>query len=53
MTLASGCVNDSAICSGVKKPVDDHVAALLADGGDLSVMTGQILISKLDAGCDR
>ena len=55
MMLVTGCttVSYEAICAGTKKATDDHVAALLADGGDLSVVTGQALVSQLDAGCGR
>ena len=51
--LASCSLNasDSAICSATEKAANDHVAALLLDGGDLSVTTGQVLIAQLDAGC--
>ena len=49
----TACVNvsDSAICDGLKNDVDRHAEALLADGGDLSVVSGDNLIAKFDAAC--
>ena len=50
----SGCVrgaSDSAICDGTASSRTDHAAALAADGGNLSVMTGAKLISQIDAAC--
>jgi len=52
--LVNGCaigVNNSAICDGTAVLRDIHAEALLADGGDKSVMTGQALIATLDRGC--
>lgn len=54
MLLASGCVsvsNQAAICDGTRSLRDAHTEALLADGGDLSVVTGVGLIGALDAAC--
>lgn len=44
-------VNESALCDGTRQARDAHTAALLADGGNLSVVTGVNLIGILDAGC--
>ena len=51
--LASGCLNANAeaICDGLRKDVDALNAALLIDAGDLSVTTGQAVISRFDQGC--
>lgn len=54
MLLVSGCAgvpNATAICDATRKLRDNHTAALLADGGDVSVVTGAALIGALDAGC--
>lgn len=56
MLLVSGCVNalnDSAICNGTAQSRTSHAAALVADGGPLSLVTGAILIQKIDAGCSK
>jgi len=50
----TGCeivVNSAAICDGTKRLRDAHTAALLADGGDQSVITGSALVKAIDAGC--
>lgn len=52
--LVTGCVSgasDRAICDGTASARKDHAAALAADGGDLSVLTGANLISQIDAAC--
>ena len=52
--LVAGCVSgasNSAICDGTRKARSEHAAALVRDGGPLSLVTGQALISKIDAGC--
>ena len=52
--LVSGCVrglSDSAICDGTDALRTVHAKALVADGGDRSVVTGQVLIATIDAGC--
>lgn len=51
--LASGCANvsETAICDGTERLRDAHTAALLADGGPQSQVTGARLLSALDAGC--
>jgi|GEM_PF-3547007 len=33
--------------------MNDHAAALIADGGDRSVITGDYLMRVIDAGCGR
>lgn len=51
--LASGCasVNQIAICDGTRQERDALADALLLDGGDVSLVAGQALIAKIDAGC--
>lgn len=57
--LLTGCVSatrgaiDSAICDGTRKARADHAAALVEDGGPLSLVTGAALIMQIDAGCAR
>ena len=54
--LVSGCatVTDSvAICDGSESLREAHTDALLADGGDTSVITGAALIDALDRACGR
>ena len=63
MMLLSGCENGSpalarkpepsgaALCQGTAQASDDHAEALVADGGPRSTVTGQRLLSILDAGC--
>ncbi|WP_212525838.1 hypothetical protein [Actibacterium sp. MT2.3-13A] len=54
--LAAGCAtapSDSAICDGTRHLRAQHAAALAADGGDRSVVTGAALIAAIDAGCPR
>ena len=56
MAIVSGCSGvpkdtKSAICDGLKVPADEHVDALLKDGGPESQATGVKLIGALDAGC--
>lgn len=53
--LVSGCanaLNDSAICNGTAQSRTAHAAALVADGGPLSLVTGATLIQQIDAGCE-
>lgn len=50
----SGCVsvaNNAAVCDGTVAARREHAAALAADGGDRSVLTGAKLIRLMDAGC--
>ena len=54
MLLGVGCVNapsNSALCDGTAAARKTHAAALAADGGDLSVVSGARLIAMIDAGC--
>ena len=56
--LASGCVtatpgSHEALCAGTRQARAEHAAALVADGGPTSLVTGDALISKLDAGCAK
>ena len=55
LLLLTGCVTASpaAICEGTASATDAHAAALVADGGPLSLVTGDLLIAQLDAGCAR
>jgi len=48
-----GVVSESAVCAGTAQATTDHAAALAADGGNRSVVTGAFLIRQLDAGCGR
>jgi uncharacterized protein YceK len=52
--LVSGCasvVSETAICDATAASRTDHAAALAADGGDRSVVTGALLIRQIDAAC--
>lgn len=52
----SGCAtapNTSAICDGTVQSRTNHAAALVADGGSLSLVTGALLIQQIDAGCGK
>ena len=51
--LVTGCMSASqpAICTATANDRDALASALQMDGGDLSVVAGQHLIAKLDAGC--
>ena len=52
----SGCANapsDSALCDGTAQSRTSHAAALAADGGPRSLVTGMFLIQQLDAGCSK
>ena len=54
--LVSGCaaaLNDSAICDGTAQSRTSHAAALAADGGPRSLVTGALLIQQIDAGCSK
>jgi len=55
--LVAGCSNvklisDSAVCNGLEPLVDNHVDALLIDGGPQSIVTGERLVAGYDAGCE-
>jgi len=55
-TLLSGCAtvpNSEAICDGTAQSRTAHAAALVADGGPQSLVTGALLIQQIDAGCER
>lgn len=53
----AGCAADhiagsrSGLCDGLEPLAVRHAAALVADGGDRSVVTGAALLAGLDAGC--
>ena len=56
--LAGGCsialtTSGDAICDGTEQARAELTRALLADGGDQSVVAGQALISQLDAVCHQ
>lgn len=63
--LAAGCVSATgpqavapaqradAVCDGLRAAVDAHAEALVTDGGDRSVVTGQRLIAQYDAACGK
>ena len=63
--LAAGCMSAQgpvelavapradAVCDGLRDAVDAHTEALLADGGNRSVVTGQGLIARYDAACGK
>jgi hypothetical protein len=42
-----------AICDGTAQSRTSHAAALVADGGPLSLVTGALLIQQIDAGCSK
>ncbi|WP_223814302.1 hypothetical protein [Roseicitreum antarcticum] len=48
---AGGGVDARPICSGTEVQRTAHAAALAADGGPMSVVTGRALIAAVDAGC--
>lgn len=54
--LVSGCVTETpgsldALCTGTREARAKHAAALVADGGPRSVVTGDRLIRQVDAAC--
>ncbi len=56
LLLATGCSttqirSGDAICDGTQKARADLARALLADGGDQSVMAGQTLLAQLQSAC--
>lgn len=56
LLLASGCSfmpigNGAAICDGTQKARAEHARALLEDGGERSLMSGQVLLSQMDSAC--
>lgn len=53
-TFVSGCasgVSNSAVCDATAPIRPVHAANLAADGGPLSIRSGEVLIATLDAGC--
>ena len=54
--LLNGCAaapNNTAICNGTAQSRTAHAAALVADGGPQSLVTGATLIQQIDAGCGK
>jgi hypothetical protein len=56
LLLASGCSatqirSGDAICDGTRQARADLARALVDDGGDQSVMAGQVLLSQLLEAC--
>ncbi|SDW78865.1 hypothetical protein SAMN04488238_103354 [Roseicitreum antarcticum] len=49
---ASDVVDNRPICDGTEAQRTAHAAALAADGGPQSVVTGRALIAAVDAGCE-
>jgi len=53
MTMLSGCpsanLSESALASGLKKPINDLAVSLLADGGPKSQQAGRTVIAIYDA----
>lgn len=54
--LVAGCsstltTSGDALCDGTETARADLARALLVDGGDQSVMSGQVLLSQMQAGC--
>lgn len=43
----------NAICDGTAQSRTSHAAALAADGGPRSLVTGALLIQQIDAGCNK
>lgn len=65
LMLLSGCfgrdrVSSDAICSGTQVPRDNHVNSLITYGEQIIsvgagqvLVTGQVLVSSLDAACEQ
>ena len=56
LLCVTGCLaspEPSGLCAGLQPVEDAHAQALLADGGDRSVVTGNRLLAAIDAGCGR
>ena len=54
LCCVSGCVSGAspdAVCDGTSAARREHAAALAVDGGPRSLVTGALLIRKIDAGC--
>lgn len=58
LLIVSGCfgaglpMSSAPICEGTADLRTEHAAALAADGGERSVVTGRRLIQTIDAGCN-
>ena len=50
-SCATAPTSGDAVCSIWKEGAARHAAALVDDGGDRSVLTGQNLIARMDAAC--
>lgn len=46
-------VSGEALCDGLDPLVNEHVDALIADGGPRSKVSGRRLVAAYDAGCDK
>ena len=53
LVQARAPVSENALCTASVLPMNDHAAALIEDGGDRSVITGDYLMRVIDAGCGR
>lgn len=56
MLTVTGCASAGSLkvmCERTEKPRNHHAEALGIDGGDVSVTTGRVLISIIDAGCGK
>lgn len=42
---------DSGLCDGLSKPIDDLNDAVLIDGGPLSIVAADAVITGFDGGC--
>lgn len=42
---------DSGICDGLAKPIDDLNDAVLIDGGPMSIVAADAVITGFDGGC--
>jgi hypothetical protein len=51
LSACSPVMNDSAVCDGLSRFVDQHNEALVESPHVPSVITGAALISAYDAGC--
>ena len=51
--LVSACAqaSDSALCIGLKNPVNHLVAVVLAEGSDGVVLATDAVVARFDAGC--
>ena len=51
VTACAPVPSGDAVCTGTLRARAEHAAALVADGGDMSVVTGDRLIRMIEAGC--